>query len=97
MEHAGIHWEPATSAFWQKAQISCISSQTVSLGLEIPLIWSFLYSQVPGGFSTGLWLLHHWQTTRYVLSVLNRTGHRSFLTGQDPDTQIWWTGPTGHD
>ena len=50
MEHAGIHREPVALAFCQKAQISCISSQTVSLGLKIPLIWSFLYSQVPRGF-----------------------------------------------
>ena len=28
MEHAGTHREPTASAFWQKAQIRCISSST---------------------------------------------------------------------
>ena len=43
MEHAGIHWEPATSALWEKPKIAVFPAQhKVSLGLEIPLIWVFL-------------------------------------------------------
>ena len=54
MEHAGIHREPVALALCQKAQISCISSQTVSLGLKIPLSWSFSREPVTGKSSAAL-------------------------------------------
>ena len=80
MEHAGTHREPTASAFWQKAQISCISCPKQGqfrVGYNTDLVFfverqSDTHRFVPGGFSTGLWLLHHWQTYRHQNPQLNQ-------------------------
>ena len=65
--------EPAVVGFHQKDQIGVFPALNcpyyllmMYLGLEIKLIWPLIH----GGFPMGLWLLHHWQTTGYVVCYL---------------------------